>query len=123
MRLRGNGRRSGGAACKNEVRLKRDEFLRECFHQLDISRRPPNVDLAVATLYPPELSKLLPKRGDRGLPFFVALGGECQDTDPAHPFGLLRARCERPSSRAAEQRDELATFHLRGHSITSSASC
>src|SRR5262249_47875775 len=34
---------------------------------------------------------------------------------------LLRARRERPRGRAAEQRDELAALHLRGHSITSSA--
>src|SRR5262249_54243349 len=33
---------------------------------------------------------------------------------------LLRARRERPRGRAPEQRDELATLHLRGHSITSS---
>src|SRR5262245_34449945 len=69
-------------------------------------------------LYPPELSKFLLKRGDRGLPFFVALGGECQDTDPAHPFGLLRAGRERPRRRAAKQCDERAPLH---HSITSSA--
>jgi hypothetical protein len=41
-----------------------------------------------------------------------------QHADPPHPLALLRARRERPSSRAAEQRDELASFH----SITSSAS-
>src|SRR5215469_9467706 len=35
---------------------------------------------------------------------------------------LLRARRERPCCcRAAEQRDELAPLHLRGHSTTSSA--
>src|SRR5262249_39738494 len=34
---------------------------------------------------------------------------------------LLRARRERPRRRAAEQRDELAPLHLRGHSMTSSA--
>src|SRR5262245_30097660 len=34
---------------------------------------------------------------------------------------LLRAHRERPCCRAAEQRDEVATFHLRDHSITSSA--
>src|SRR5262249_41202154 len=35
---------------------------------------------------------------------------------------LLRARRERPRRcRAAEQRDELAADHLRGHSMTSSA--
>ena len=36
---------------------------------------------------------------------------------PSHPVGLLRARRQRPSRRAAEQRDELALVH----SITSSA--
>jgi hypothetical protein len=35
---------------------------------------------------------------------------------------LLCARRERPCHGAAEQRDELAPLHLRGHSITSSAS-
>src|SRR5262249_7737065 len=34
---------------------------------------------------------------------------------------LLRARRERPCGRAAEKRHELAAFHLRAHSITSSA--
>jgi hypothetical protein len=34
---------------------------------------------------------------------------------------LLRTRRERPRSRAAEQRDEVAPLHLRRHSITSSA--
>src|SRR5262249_61059825 len=59
----------------------------------------------------------LPKRRDRGLPFLVALGGERQATDPAHPFGLLRPRRQRPRRRTPEQRDERAPFH----SITSSA--
>ena len=59
-----HGRGSGGAARKNEVRLKRDEFLRESFHQFDIGRRPANVDLAVAALHPPEHPKPLPKRRD-----------------------------------------------------------
>src|SRR5262245_57612685 len=34
---------------------------------------------------------------------------------------LLRARGKRPRSRTADERDELAPLHLRGHSITSSA--
>jgi hypothetical protein len=34
---------------------------------------------------------------------------------------LLRARRQRPRRRTAEQRDEFAALHLRGHSITSSA--
>src|SRR5215831_11931857 len=45
-----------------------------------------------------------------------------QHGNASHPLGLLRPRCDRPRRRrAAEQRDELAPLHLRGHSITSSA--
>ena len=41
-----------------------------------------------------------------------------------HPVRLLPARRERPRHhRAAEQRDEVAAFDLRAHSITSSARC
>src|SRR5262245_28315546 len=44
-----------------------------------------------------------------------------QHADSPHPLRLLRARRERPPCCAAEQRDELAAFHARAHSITSSA--
>src|SRR6516162_4753722 len=44
-----------------------------------------------------------------------------QHADTAHPLALLRPRRRRPGSRAAEQRDQRAAFHLRGHSMTSSA--
>src|SRR5262245_9164334 len=37
-------------------------------------------------------------------------------------LALLRARRERPRCDAAEQCDEIAALHLRGHSMTSSAS-
>jgi hypothetical protein len=37
--------------------------------------------------------------------------------DPPHALCLLRARCQRPRGRAADQRDELASSD---HSITSS---
>src|SRR6516165_10166578 len=48
--------------------------------------------------------------------------GRCtEESDHWHRW-LLRARRERPRGcRAAEQRDEGAPFHLRGHSMTSSA--
>src|SRR5215831_9990046 len=49
------------------------------------------------------------------------LAKPAQHADAPHAFGLLRPRRERPRSRAAEQRDELAAFDLRTHSITSSA--
>src|SRR5262249_26271958 len=51
------------------------------------------------------------------------LGSEVPgDFSRVNPLALLRPRRERPRCRrAAEQRDEGAPFHLRGHSITSSA--
>jgi hypothetical protein len=52
-----------------------------------------------------------------GLTFRIVRGRGVQHADPSHPVGLLRARRERPRSRAAEQRDEFAP----SHSITSSA--
>ena len=52
----------------------------------------------------------------RRVSFHVTLGIAHQHADPPHPLGL-RARGERPRTRAAEQRDELG----RLHSITSSA--
>src|SRR5262249_17712744 len=45
-----------------------------------------------------------------------------QHADAAHPVSLLRLRRERRRGCVAEQRAELAPFHLRAHSITSSAS-
>src|SRR5260221_1064484 len=56
------------------------------------------------------------------LRFWIAFGQSHQHTHAAHPVRLLCARRERPHyCRAAEQRDELAALHLRGHSMTSSA--
>src|SRR5262249_23311175 len=57
---------------------------------------------------------------DAGLSFCV-IRDPHQHADASHTLGLLRARRERPCRRAAEKRDELAAIHLRGHSITSSA--
>src|SRR6516225_6200983 len=53
----------------------------------------------------------------------IVVRGSRSDVSDARGLGrLLRARRERPHDRrAAEQRDEVAASHLRGHSITSSA--
>jgi len=49
--------------------------------------------------------------------------GRCQPKKPDdRQCRLLRARCERPCRRATKQRDELAAFDLRTHSMISSAS-
>src|SRR5262249_10377527 len=74
----------------------------------------------IATFDPAELTQPLHKSSDS-----LAFGR--RGCGPQVPYGrqlarLLRARRERPGSRrAANKRDELAAFHLRDHSITSSA--
>ena len=64
----------------------------------------------------------LQKRRVTALRIRVVRGQVRKYTNPPHALALLRARRERPhGSTAAEQRDEIASFHLRDHSITSSA--
>jgi hypothetical protein len=69
-----------------------------------------SVDPNIAALRPAERLESLAERGDKGLSFRVALGICHQHVDPPRPLRLLRARRERPRSRAAEQLDELASF-------------
>jgi hypothetical protein len=77
---------------------------------------PVVLDRDILTFDIPGLAKPFAKRRRTGR---SGLGGpKVDDSDHRHRT-LLRARRERPSRRAAEERDELATFD---HSITSSAS-
>jgi hypothetical protein len=47
--------------------------------------------------------------------FIRIVGGQVDEyTDPPNPAGRLRARCERPSGRTAEQRYELAPPCMSG---------
>jgi hypothetical protein len=73
---------------------------------------PPIIDPDIAALRPPELLEPLQERGDADLSFPVALGIPHHHADAPHPLGLLRARRERPcDDRAANKRDEFASFH------------
>ena len=75
----------------------------------------PSVDAEVAGVRPTQLVKFLPECADKDDEVLAY-----QQTNPALPLGLLRARRERPRCRrAAEKRDELAASD---HSMTSSAS-
>src|SRR5262245_48098481 len=93
---------------------KRDEFGRRSAHCLG-SVGPPIVDEDVLASNPTQLLKSLHERGEASLSFRIAFRKWAQDTDAAHPLGLLRPGRERPSRSAPEQRDELAA----SHSITS----
>src|SRR5262249_52323625 len=100
----------------NDIDLEPDELGREFGGAVAASLRPAIVDRKVATLDPAEFAQPLHKSGDP-----MAVGRRragAQETDSRQLSRLLRPRRERPRRRrAAEQRDELATFH----SITSSA--
>src|SRR5262249_8834865 len=120
-RLRARGllqrRHAHGATGQKGIRGKRDQFRRILALAIDIVLAPAGLDPHIAVT-PAQLPQDLPERRYAGLTLWIVGGHVHQHADPAHPFGLLRARRERPRCcRAAEQRDELAPFH----SITSSA--
>src|SRR2546430_16907057 len=75
-------------------------------------------DQDVAAGRPSELPEPLPEFLKITLRVRIILGDPQQYRDPLHPIALLRARRERPCRRrAAEQHDEVASFH----SISASA--
>src|SRR5262249_12624151 len=117
-------RRSGGGVIReNKVGLQCDELLRIPSHRLRIEPGPANFYPNILPVHPSELLKSLPEYRHVGLILRVALGSRHQDAEAPHPVSVVRARRERRRGcRAAEQRDELAALHLRGHSMTSSAS-
>jgi hypothetical protein len=69
------------------------------------------LDAHVTTFCPSKPSQFLRERRDW---FGTALRGPQQHADPPHALALLRARRELPRRRrAAEKRDELASFHCQ----------
>src|SRR5215475_7700196 len=89
---------------------------------INVARSPVIVHLDVASFRPTQALQRLAERCNARLCLRIALGKGHQHDDPPHPAGLLRACRERPCRcRAADECDELAAFHLRDHSITSSA--
>jgi hypothetical protein len=77
-----------------------------------IARCPAVVDPHVAAVGPAQLLQPLQERRDAGLCLPIVGGEVHQHADASHPIGLLRPRRERPRGcRAAEERDEFASFH------------
>ena len=77
----------------------------------------------VSPFRPPELHKFPAQRRNPQRSFRVAFGERHHDADSPYLVGLLRACRHRPRhSRAAEQRDELASPHsITGSAVVSSA--
>jgi hypothetical protein len=97
-------------------RLAADEIGRQPWKPIQLIVSPAKVDGNVLAFDESGLLQPLSERGDK----LRRAGSGCaaEKTDHRH-WLLLRARRERPRDRrAADKRDELASFH---HSITSSA--
>src|SRR5262249_26773956 len=98
----------------NHGHLTMNQISRQCGQPFVLIPGEAIFDSDVLTLDKACVFQTLTERGEELWGVAGRPGGE----DPDHwHHRLLRARRERPSSRAAEQRDELAPFH----SITSSA--
>src|SRR5262249_26255432 len=99
-------------------------------HLMGDPKRPPSWEANVLVIFPAvfargvlalDIASLFQTPTERGQEMWVRAGDSgIEESDYRHRR-LLRARRERPRCRAAEQRDELAPLHLRGHSMTSSA--
>src|SRR5262249_3089838 len=101
----------------DEVRCRTHQLCRVSLDLTQISTRVSMLDSDIAVLGPAERLETLAKCNDPTQHFGIVLGVWMQECDVRQPLALLRARRERPRRRAAEQRDEVASFH----SITSSA--
>jgi hypothetical protein len=103
---------------ENDVRGERGQFGRVFAHGFGIAETPAIVDADILSHHPAQLLQTLREGGQPGLCFRIVRRKRCEDANARNPPTLLRMRHDRPrSSRAAEQRDEIAALH----SITSSA--
>ena len=82
-----------------------------------ISARPHRTSIRRLPIGPTQARKRLNERRSEGLQRGLVFVARREKADAPHAISLLRARRERPSSRAAEERDEVAAIH----SIISSA--
>src|SRR5215471_18070642 len=103
----------------DDVRCRAHQLFCQRMRAINVARGPVIVRPDVACFRPTQVLQRLAERRNARLCLRIALGKAHQHADPPHPLALLRARRERPRSRRAEQRDELAPLH----SSTSSARC
>src|SRR5215510_14616423 len=106
---------------QDDVWRESDQFRRVFAHAVSIAAAPAVIDTDVLTDGPTRLLETLRKRRETRWCFRIVRRHGHEHADAPHALALLRARRERPGRRAAEQRDELATFHCCNHSMTSSA--
>jgi hypothetical protein len=102
--IRGRQRRSR-AGCDDDGNLLVNQFLREYWQPTELVLRPAVFDHDVLALDIASFCQALAKRGQDACVLARCPGVEKPDHRQRR---LLRARCERPRRRTAEQRDELA---------------
>jgi hypothetical protein len=96
-------RRDRGRHCEDDLRLQRDQLLRKRLVSTRIRSGKAMLNVDGAALHPTKAGEPLSKFRKLAIPFLVVLGGFLQHADPPHALArLLRARCHRPSRRAAE---------------------
>ena len=110
-----------GPVRDEHVDVESKEFLGQRWQPIIIPLRPTELDEEIATFDPAEIAKSGAKR--RNATCLTGRGYKTQEADTSN-LKRLRARRERPrSSRAAEQRDEIAPFQLiELHSVPTSHS-
>src|SRR5262249_49224521 len=109
VRVSRSGRRA--PVCQDDVGSQADQLLRECSYPIDVITAPPKVRPHVTAIGPTQARKRLSERGNETLSQGIVLVARHEQADPPHAVVLLRACRERPSCRAAEERDELSASH------------
>jgi hypothetical protein len=104
----------GAGRSQEDVGCERDQFCRVSVNIAGIG--PAGFDPQVAALAPSQLAERLCERREPGLSLGIASDEIQEHADAPHALALLRARHEGPKKRrrrrAAEQRYELAAFHV-----------
>src|SRR6516225_4085403 len=111
-------RARGDILAKNHGHLPANQIGRKCWEPIELILRPAEFDSDVMAVDEPRFLQAIAE-----CRYSVnCVGSSCclKESDHRHRC-LLRTRRERPRRRAADERDECAPLHLRGHSITSSA--
>src|SRR5215467_4909507 len=110
------GRRRGMG--DQHVGLQSDQLFCECLNSDCVSIAPAIIDSEVASIRPAELLKALLKYGHAGADIGIAFRNRHQHADTTNSLRLLRACCERPCRRAADQLDYLAPFHTNIYTLS-----
>src|SRR5262249_2469336 len=100
--------RDSGPSCEDDIHLETDELGCDFAIALVASLRPAILDSDGSALDPAKFTQ--PLHEGRGPRIPVQRCARPQKAD-GRQLRLLRSRRERPGSRAAEQRDELASSH------------